>query len=65
LSLDEKFHSELEKIKTNYENEMHNVLGQRIELKLIPGTQSIYAADFSLACMLKFGLHGRNWEKNS
>jgi hypothetical protein len=46
LSLDKKFHNELEKIRINYENETHKVLGKRIELKLIPGTQFIYTADF-------------------
>lgn len=48
LSLDERFYRDLEQVKINYEEEIHKVLGQRTELKLISGTQFIYTADLSL-----------------
>ena len=46
MSLDKNFHNDLEKIKTNYQNEAQKVLNQRIELELIPESQFIYTADF-------------------
>jgi len=48
LGLDKKFYEELAKVKGNFEEEASKIAGQRIELKLIPGTQFIYTADLPL-----------------
>jgi hypothetical protein len=55
MSLDKNYHKDLEKIKTNYQNEAQKVLTQRIELKLIPESQFIYTADFSFENQLFVG----------
>jgi hypothetical protein len=55
LSLDKNFHKDLEKIKTNYQNEAQKVLNQKIEFKLIPESQFIYTADFSCGNQLFVG----------
>lgn len=43
------------RVKINFEDEIYKVLGQRTELKLIPETQFIYAADFPLGNELLVG----------
>lgn len=48
MGLDKKFYEELAKVKANFEEEASKIAGQRIELKLIPGTQFIYTADLTV-----------------
>jgi hypothetical protein len=48
MSIDNKFYHQLEKSKNNHEKDLEKVLKQKIDLNLVPDTQFIYSAAFSV-----------------